>query len=482
MLWPSTPRTRTGPEGHAVNAASRRARHQDSVSAAPTCRTASIRTRRDPVAVDLVDAYLAELRGLSMLSPTEEVALARRIEASEREVVSRLLRTSVVGAELRSIQRKLDRGAVRLSSVVLGPVLGDERARRAERTTWDRVMREFFALDAQCAERRRESLRGRRLSRARVLGLRDAIEYLERRMIAVLGEVRFTAEVVARMLGRLRRLVLGAESLRVAPKLAVLQAIRAIEEQSGLSVEELLRTWKRVQAAVRAASSAKHALVRANLRLVVAMAKRHRGRGTDFLDLIQEGNLGLMRAAERFDYRYDCRFSSYAGRWIRPTVVRAADQQGRTIRLPPRAARSVRRAGAQPPGADGHAMGGLSRATSDELGTLAFNGITLSLESPIRDGSSTLEHCLADDAPDANDVLARLEIHRRVLSLLDRLDPREAYVLRARFGFGDEGSRTLARIGRELGVCRERVRQIEASALAALRSPAQEEGLADCLE
>ncbi|MBN1608075.1 MAG: hypothetical protein JW940_15685, partial [Polyangiaceae bacterium] len=176
------------------------------------------------MAVDLVDAYLAELRGLSMLSPTEEVALARRIEASEREVVSRLLRTSVVGAELRSIQRKLGRGAVRLSSVVVGPVLGDESARRAERTKWDRAMRDFFALDAQCAERRRESLRGRRLSRARVLELRDAIEDLERRMMAVLGEVRFTAEVVARMLGRLRRLVLGAESLRVAPKLAVLQA------------------------------------------------------------------------------------------------------------------------------------------------------------------------------------------------------------------------------------------------------------------
>ncbi len=258
----------------------------------------------------------------------------------------------------------------------------------------------------------------------------------------------------------------------------------------------LLNAEEEIRIAQRMADGdldAKHQLAEANLRLVVSIAKRYVGRGMLFLDLIQEGNLGLIKAVEKFDYRKGYKFSTYATWWIRQAITRAIADQARTIRIPVHMVETINKLirvnrqlvqelGRDPrPDEIAHEMG-ISEDKVREILKIAQEPV--SLETPIgeEDDSHLGDFIPDDDAPAPADAVAVALLKEQLVEVLNTLTPREAKVLRLRYGLDDGKARTLEEVGKEFNVTRERIRQIEAKALRKLRHPSRSKKLKDFLE
>ncbi|MFU0833275.1 MAG: RNA polymerase sigma factor RpoD [Oscillospiraceae bacterium] len=299
------------------------------------------------------------------------------------------------------------------------------------------------------------------------------------------------------------------EDLGIDPKIAASEDLESTLSTEGIAIDDpvkvylkeigrvpLLTPEEEIDLAIRISNgdeAAKKRLSEANLRLVVSIAKRYLGRGMQFLDLIQEGNLGLIKAVEKFDYTKGFKFSTYATWWIRQAITRAIADQARTIRIPVHMVETinkVKKVSSQLLHTSGHEP--TAEEISEELDMpvekvreiMRVAQEPVSLETPIgeEEDSHLGDFIPDDDAPAPADAASHTLLKEQLADVLDTLTPREEKVLRLRFGLEDGRSRTLEEVGKEFNVTRERIRQIEAKALRKLRHPSRSKKLKDFLD
>lgn len=444
---------------------------------------------------DPVKLYLREMGNISLLTREGEIAIAKEIERGEKSIIKALSKTRLVLNEVLPLEEEINKDPeiiyemFDLSEEDVSE--GKLEEKKKQIIAEIKKIRELSTkLESIPSAKKYNFPRGRLIvkmsSLIRKLNIRSILREIIilslREKLKVINELEETKEelnlFLNRTKGKKRETVLK-QKIKEINKL-----LRTYQKEIGLDSQALRKTLRSITTGKKVSNQAKKELVAANLRLVVSIAKKYSNRGLQFLDLIQEGNMGLMKAVDKFEYRRGYKFSTYATWWIRQAITRAIADQARTIRIPVHMIETINK------------FIRISRSLVQEIGRepsceeiakkmdMPVNKVRkiikiaqepISLETPIgEEENSHLGDFIEDKLiPSPPDTVIHINLREQIEEALKTLTEREAKVLKMRFGLGDGNEHTLEEVGQQFKVTRERIRQIEAKALRKLKHPSR---------